>query len=313
MISSSNDRPTAQTAATCILSGLTILSIIFISIAIQGGFRGLFTTKDLISHYCQIARTCIKYVRNREIADDHLTRGASRKGGDPSPQPGPRAGPGGGAAPGPVGIELQDRVQFADIRRNAASTGRLGQPPADGEDPGDLHRPDRDLGRQRAGTGLKGPKKPEENGQPPPVDWKSRRRSRSVTTKRQHLFSEYPPIETYFFLTFPKIIVYSLLYVDDEPGLLEIGRLFLEKGGDIQAQFADLAHKIKRAIERRRVGEALAGNRNYLDQIFSSVREGLLIIDAETHLIIDLNPAAAGILGSTRDRILQRCSPIPSS
>ncbi|WP_440949922.1 PAS domain S-box protein [Methanosphaerula subterraneus] len=182
------------------------------------------------------------------------------------------------------------------------------------------------------------------------------------------------------------MIVYSLLYVDDEPGLLDIGRLFLEesgefsvvtidsasaaldllrqeafdaiisdyqmpemdgigllkevrskdsdipfilftgrgredvvieaincgvdfyvqKGGDIRAQFADLAHKIKRAIERRRVGEALAGNRNYLDQIFSSVLEGILIIDAETHQIIDLNPAAAGILGSTRDRILHQ-------
>jgi PAS domain S-box-containing protein len=179
------------------------------------------------------------------------------------------------------------------------------------------------------------------------------------------------------------MIMYSLLYVDDEPDLLDIGKLFLEgsgefsvvpvdsasaalnllcrdkfdaiisdyqmpemdgigllqqvrsnygdipfilftgrgreevvieaincgvdsyvqKGGDIRAQFADLAHKIKRAIERKRAGEDLAGNRSYLNQIFSSVREGILIIDAETHQIIDLNPATARMIGTARDQI----------
>lgn len=119
MISSSNDRPTAQTAATCMLSGLTILSIIFISIAIQGRFQGPFSTRNLISHHCWIARTCIQYVRTREIAEDQLTREAGRRGGDPGPQPDQKTGPGGGAAPGPVGIGMQDTVKLADIRRNA--------------------------------------------------------------------------------------------------------------------------------------------------------------------------------------------------
>lgn len=81
---------------------------------------------------------------------------------------------------------------------------------------------------------------------------------------------------------------------------------YVQKGGDIRAQFADLAHMIKKAIERRRVGEALAENTNYLNQIFSSVREGILVIDAETHQIIDLNPAAVRMIGATREMILHQ-------
>jgi len=81
---------------------------------------------------------------------------------------------------------------------------------------------------------------------------------------------------------------------------------YVQKGGDIRAQFADLAHMIKKAIERRQVGEALAGNTNYLNQIFSSVREGILVIDAETHQIIDLNPAAVRMIGATREMILHQ-------
>jgi len=59
-------------------------------------------------------------------------------------------------------------------------------------------------------------------------------------------------------------------------------------------------------IERRRSidEEVIKANRYYLTQIFESVRAGLLIIDAESHRIIDVNPSAVAMIGASRETIL---------
>ncbi len=59
-------------------------------------------------------------------------------------------------------------------------------------------------------------------------------------------------------------------------------------------------------IERRRSidEEAMQENRYYLTQIFESVRAGILIIDAESHRIIDVNPSAVAMIGASRETIL---------
>jgi PAS domain S-box-containing protein len=79
---------------------------------------------------------------------------------------------------------------------------------------------------------------------------------------------------------------------------------YLEKGGDPTLQFSELAHKIRQAVHARNVERALAGSRDYLDAIFSSVKAGILVIDAATHRIIDINPAAAGVIGIPREQII---------
>lgn len=81
---------------------------------------------------------------------------------------------------------------------------------------------------------------------------------------------------------------------------------YLQKGGDAKAQFAELAHKIRQAIRRQKAETALAENRDYLDKIFSSVRAGILVIDAATHRIIDVNPAAAEMIGKPKAEIIGR-------
>jgi len=60
----------------------------------------------------------------------------------------------------------------------------------------------------------------------------------------------------------------------------------------------------KDVTERKKLEAALAENRDYLQQIYASAREGVVIIDAETHKIIDLNPAAARMIGAARDQIV---------
>jgi CheY-like chemotaxis protein len=37
--------------------------------------------------------------------------------------------------------------------------------------------------------------------------------------------------------------MFSLLYVDDEEGLLDLGRIYLEQGGEFSVVTADSAHK----------------------------------------------------------------------
>jgi PAS domain S-box-containing protein len=81
---------------------------------------------------------------------------------------------------------------------------------------------------------------------------------------------------------------------------------YLQKGGDPSSQFSELAHKIRQAVRRRRAEAALAESRDYLDRIFSSVRAGIMVIDAGSHTIIDINPAAAQMIGLPRDQITGR-------
>jgi PAS domain S-box-containing protein len=56
-------------------------------------------------------------------------------------------------------------------------------------------------------------------------------------------------------------------------------------------------------IERRRSidEEMMKANRNYLTQIFESVRAGIIIIDTKTHTIVDANPSALAMIGASKE------------
>ncbi|HVP97114.1 PAS domain S-box protein [Methanoregula sp.] len=79
---------------------------------------------------------------------------------------------------------------------------------------------------------------------------------------------------------------------------------YLQKGGEPTSQFSELAHKIRQAVRRRKAELALAESRDYLNLIFSSVKAGILVIDAATHLITDINPAASALIGLPREQII---------
>jgi PAS domain S-box-containing protein len=58
--------------------------------------------------------------------------------------------------------------------------------------------------------------------------------------------------------------------------------------------------------ERVKLEAALTESQDYLQTLFSSVKVGILVIDLETHNIVDANPAALEMTGTTRDRILNQ-------
>jgi PAS domain S-box-containing protein len=56
--------------------------------------------------------------------------------------------------------------------------------------------------------------------------------------------------------------------------------------------------------ESKRMEAVLAENRDYLNQIFTSVKEGILIIDARSHEILDANPAALRLIGAESGKVI---------
>jgi PAS domain S-box-containing protein len=78
---------------------------------------------------------------------------------------------------------------------------------------------------------------------------------------------------------------------------------YLQKGGYPEAQYTELASKIRQAVRRRKAEQSYAENRDYLERIYSSVQGGIVIIDAKTHEILDLNPAAEKMMETSKDQI----------
>ena len=58
--------------------------------------------------------------------------------------------------------------------------------------------------------------------------------------------------------------------------------------------------------ERLRLEEALIESEEYLQSLIWSIRVGILVIDTETHTIVDVNPAALEMMGTTKDAIISR-------
>ncbi|PKG33309.1 PAS domain S-box protein, partial [Methanoregula sp.] len=81
---------------------------------------------------------------------------------------------------------------------------------------------------------------------------------------------------------------------------------YLQKGGDPDAQFAELAHKIRQAVRTKQAERSLTESRDYLERIYASVQGGILIVDGKTHEILDLNPAAEQMMGRSKDQIVGR-------
>jgi len=56
--------------------------------------------------------------------------------------------------------------------------------------------------------------------------------------------------------------------------------------------------------ERKRAEEALQQSENYLRTIFNSVQTGVILVDVETHQIVDVNPVIIKAFGADKDEII---------
>ncbi len=86
---------------------------------------------------------------------------------------------------------------------------------------------------------------------------------------------------------------------------------YLQKGGDPDVQFAELAHQVRQVVSRRRAEQALReseqslkASEEYLKRIFGAVQAGIAIIDAATHEILDLNPSAVRMYRGKKENLI---------
>jgi PAS domain S-box-containing protein len=79
---------------------------------------------------------------------------------------------------------------------------------------------------------------------------------------------------------------------------------YLIRAGDPKAEFLSLSHKIKRAVKQRRAEIELRDSEERLRLILDTLPSGVLIIDAETHEILGVNPAALRMMGNTEKEVI---------
>ena len=58
--------------------------------------------------------------------------------------------------------------------------------------------------------------------------------------------------------------------------------------------------------ERLKLEDALSESEEYLQSLIRSIRSGIIVIDAKTHTIVDVNPAALEMIGTTKDAVLNQ-------
>jgi PAS domain S-box-containing protein len=76
---------------------------------------------------------------------------------------------------------------------------------------------------------------------------------------------------------------------------------YFNKIGDPGTVYGELAHGISQVVESKRAEEALRESRNYLETILNSIFTGVVVIDGETHKIVDANSKALEIIGASRE------------
>jgi PAS domain S-box-containing protein len=80
---------------------------------------------------------------------------------------------------------------------------------------------------------------------------------------------------------------------------------YVQKGGEIRSQFADLAQKVKTIVHSKRAARALIDQDKRHLMLFETMEQGVIYQDSEG-IIIEANPAAERILGIPYDQLIGR-------
>jgi PAS domain S-box-containing protein len=78
---------------------------------------------------------------------------------------------------------------------------------------------------------------------------------------------------------------------------------YLQKGGDMKSQYAELAHKIKKAVDGRRQQEALRKSEIWFRSIIQNSDDIILVINREGKITYS-SPASGRVLGYTEREML---------
>jgi len=75
--------------------------------------------------------------------------------------------------------------------------------------------------------------------------------------------------------------------------------------GIVVGKLGALSNKLRQELAlRQQLEHTLRANENYLKTIFNFVSTGMMVVDVETHVILDVNPAMAKAFGAGKDKIV---------
>ncbi|MCX6699585.1 MAG: response regulator [Methanomicrobiales archaeon] len=83
---------------------------------------------------------------------------------------------------------------------------------------------------------------------------------------------------------------------------------YLQKGGEPGAQFAELSHQIKKAVEGNRAEEALRESENTFATIFKSNPISMTLVSATDGVFVDVNDAFTRNTGYCREEVVGKTS-----
>ena len=78
---------------------------------------------------------------------------------------------------------------------------------------------------------------------------------------------------------------------------------YLIRAGDPKNEFIALTHKMRKAVEQRQADIAIRESEERLRKLLYSLPSGVLVIDAETHVVLQANPAALLMMGAKEQDI----------
>lgn len=81
---------------------------------------------------------------------------------------------------------------------------------------------------------------------------------------------------------------------------------YFNKVGDPETVYGELAHSVFQVVQGRKRQDALGASEDYLKAILSSIFTGVLVIDAETHEIMDVNSNALEAIGASKEHVIGR-------
>ena len=73
---------------------------------------------------------------------------------------------------------------------------------------------------------------------------------------------------------------------------------YIQKGGDVLTQFAELTHFIRSAVDRRRAEEHLIETERKLSSLFAHIPDAVVLFDGDGH-VLNMNAAAERLFGTT--------------
>lgn len=96
----------------------------------------------------------------------------------------------------------------------------------------------------------------------------------------------------------------KMLHIESQDEIGELASSFNEMNENLRQSTTSIDNLNREITERKKAEEALQESSARLKAIFDTVQAGIFLIDAESHIIVDVNQSAAAMIGLPKEQII---------